>query len=1046
MKFTLRRFQTVGRSGLRPLLIATLVAALALGVARPLPVAADSNIVVTSTADTAMASDGQCTLREAILNANGDSDSTGGDCAAGSGADTITFGVTGTIALGSTLPDIGGDLTISGPGAANLTISGANSVRVLRQVNVGVQLALDNLMVANGKSQQGGAIFNRGLLRISNSAFVNNASTAYGGAIFNQGAYMTVTDSTFSGNSATSGGAGIYNQPLNPGDVLLISGGTFTGNSAAGGAGLFTLDGTVLLSGEFSGNTASQGAGVYSDRGALTVTSSRFSSNSASSTGGAIFFRGAYNLSVDTTTFSGNSAGMSGAGIYSEDGTVIAQYNTFTNNDATGGSGGGISSGGTLAVSYSTFSGNRGGSGGGLAAIGPLTMTSSVFSDNQVTNSGGAMVAYAEATVSDSSITGNSATRSGGGIWSYQGATVLVRNSTVANNSTTLIGGGLSNEGGALTIVNSTVASNSSGSIGGGIDNRGSLTVIHSTLSGNSAVDLGSAIRNATTGASVTLRNTIVVGSAAKANCGGPIGDGGYNIDSGTSCGLSQANNSKPSTNPQLDPAGLQLNSGTTKTIALLPSSPAVNAVPQASCTDQNNAALAADQRGAARPYGPACDIGAFELQQDPPPPPPASADLRMSQSADRDPVVVGENVTFTLTASNAGPDTAQNVIITEQMQQLATFVSASAGCTYASANGNTNAGVTCNIGDLASGASASVHVTISSPFEGAIVTVASVGSSTGDPAPTNNSSTARVTVNPGNQAPTDIALSNDSVAENSPLGTAVGTFSTSDPDAGDTHTYALVPNFGDNASFTLDGATLKTNTALDFETRSSYLVAARSTDAAGLWFEKVFPISVTDVDEHVNSVPTIALAAGGSVSGAATGTMNLSVADADGNSLTLTGSSSNASLVPNANITFSGSGASRSVRITAIVPKKGIASATVTLTVSDGHGGTATTAITVTLGSSKKETLSGTAGADMIFGLDGDDTIDGGGGNDLISGDKGNDTLNGGDGNDSISGGDGNDKLTGGLGADAFSGGAGKDTAADFNTSQGDTQDGTLP
>jgi len=49
-----------------------------------LPLATAANILVTSTADTLTASDGACTLREAILNANTDSDTTAGDCAAGS--------------------------------------------------------------------------------------------------------------------------------------------------------------------------------------------------------------------------------------------------------------------------------------------------------------------------------------------------------------------------------------------------------------------------------------------------------------------------------------------------------------------------------------------------------------------------------------------------------------------------------------------------------------------------------------------------------------------------------------------------------------------------------------------------------------------------------------------------------------------------------------------------------------------------------------------------------------------------------------------------
>jgi large repetitive protein len=102
------------------------------------------------------------------------------------------------------------------------------------------------------------------------------------------------------------------------------------------------------------------------------------------------------------------------------------------------------------------------------------------------------------------------------------------------------------------------------------------------------------------------------------------------------------------------------------------------------------------------------------------------------------------------------------------------------------------------------------------------------------------------------NQAPTDIALSPASVDENEPSGTAVGTFSTTDPDAGDTFTYALVAGTGsaDNGSFTIDGDTLKTDEVFDFETKSSYSIRVQSTDSGSLSFEKVFTITVNDVNE----------------------------------------------------------------------------------------------------------------------------------------------------------------------------------------------------
>jgi O-glycosyl hydrolase len=102
------------------------------------------------------------------------------------------------------------------------------------------------------------------------------------------------------------------------------------------------------------------------------------------------------------------------------------------------------------------------------------------------------------------------------------------------------------------------------------------------------------------------------------------------------------------------------------------------------------------------------------------------------------------------------------------------------------------------------------------------------------------------------NEAPTDIALSNASVPENQPAGTAVGTFSTTDPDAGNTFTYTLVSGTGstDNGSFTISGNTLQTAAPFDFETKNSYSIRVRSTDQGGLFVEKVFTIAVTDVND----------------------------------------------------------------------------------------------------------------------------------------------------------------------------------------------------
>jgi large repetitive protein len=107
------------------------------------------------------------------------------------------------------------------------------------------------------------------------------------------------------------------------------------------------------------------------------------------------------------------------------------------------------------------------------------------------------------------------------------------------------------------------------------------------------------------------------------------------------------------------------------------------------------------------------------------------------------------------------------------------------------------------------------------------------------------------------NQAPTDISLSNASVEENKPSGAAVGTLSTTDADAGETFTYSLVAGAGDtdNGSFQIDGDTLKTNEQFDFETKDSYSIRIRTTDSAGDSFEKVFTISVNNVNEQPTDI-----------------------------------------------------------------------------------------------------------------------------------------------------------------------------------------------
>ena len=134
------------------------------------------------------------------------------------------------------------------------------------------------------------------------------------------------------------------------------------------------------------------------------------------------------------------------------------------------------------------------------------------------------------------------------------------------------------------------------------------------------------------------------------------------------------------------------------------------------------------------------------------------------------------------------------------------------------------------------------------------------------------------ITVGDVNESPTALALSNATVPENSGAGTVVGNLSSTDPDAGNTFTYALVTGTGstDNGSFQIVGSALKTLAVFDYETKSSYSIRVRTTDQGGLSIEQVFTVTVTDVNEAPTALSLSALSiAENAASGTAVGTFS---------------------------------------------------------------------------------------------------------------------------------------------------------------------------
>ena len=103
-------------------------------------------------------------------------------------------------------------------------------------------------------------------------------------------------------------------------------------------------------------------------------------------------------------------------------------------------------------------------------------------------------------------------------------------------------------------------------------------------------------------------------------------------------------------------------------------------------------------------------------------------AGLAVTMTDGPDPVVVDNNLTYTITVINNDPTVATGVTLTDTLPDGVTFVSASVGCDK---SGGT---VTCDLGDLASGARAMVAIRVSPTAEGIIGNAASVTSANPDP------------------------------------------------------------------------------------------------------------------------------------------------------------------------------------------------------------------------------------------------------------------------------------------------------------------------
>jgi uncharacterized repeat protein (TIGR01451 family) len=121
-----------------------------------------------------------------------------------------------------------------------------------------------------------------------------------------------------------------------------------------------------------------------------------------------------------------------------------------------------------------------------------------------------------------------------------------------------------------------------------------------------------------------------------------------------------------------------------------------------------------------------------------------AVSDLSISKTAGAGPFGTGNPVAYTIAVANAGPDAATGIVVTDVLPAGTTFSSATPS--QGSCIGTTT--VTCTLGTLASGASATIALTVTlPPNAGPVSNTATVTSATADPNPANNSSTATINV-----------------------------------------------------------------------------------------------------------------------------------------------------------------------------------------------------------------------------------------------------------------------------------------------------------
>jgi uncharacterized repeat protein (TIGR01451 family)/CSLREA domain-containing protein len=729
-----------------------------------------ATITVNALGDT-VATNGQCTLREALNNANGNADTTAGDCTAGSGPDIVAFqpGLTGTITLGGSQLVVSDSVSINGPGAGVLSVSGNNASRIFYVYNNSQNLVvtISGLTLTQGNNLAGGSAVNiKGesvtLSAVTVSGNTGDAVNVTEGPPISDGS-LTLQSSTVTGTTAGRGIRGIRFFEAT------ITDSTISGNSTTGkGAGLFLYraSGAIVIDNStISGNTtANRGGGLmlYANNSTITITNSQITGNTAGNRGGGInLYKAGSRVTIQNTTISGNTSNNRGGGIFFYNQPTGTTELTISNSTISGNSagstfGGGIffyKQAGTTVIENSTISGNSAADGGGLcdfAILGTaaLVIRNSTISGNSASTSGGnaRLTSFPAVTVVNSIIANGTAPAQpdlGTGPTNFSVNYSLIENTTGATftgaNNVTGVDpqlGALANNGGAtqthLPAVTSPVLN--AGDPGfappPSTDQRGLARVTASR------VDIGSLELN---GGTIELASV-----TASVNEGG----GSITITLNRTGGTDPATvNYTTSNGSAIEPGDYTLTSGTASFAAGASSTSFIVPIlddPTVEGDETFNITISAPS--AIATLGAQSSEVVTIVDNDLTP-----ADLAITKSAGTGPFVVGLPMTFNIGVSNAGPGPASAVDVSDVLPAGTTFVSATPS--QGSCSGTTT--VTCALGTIASGGSATVALVVTPTAPGPLSNTASVtGTPEPDPNSQNNAATAAASVDPAPAIP----------------------------------------------------------------------------------------------------------------------------------------------------------------------------------------------------------------------------------------------------------------------------------------------------